>query len=117
MNSNPMNFLGGVMEGAELGLPPGPWQMQPCKACNSPLFDQRFIMMHQSCILAKDGKDKTALHPVMTCSQCGWVHGSPVEEKEQPTVETQKDNIHVFQRPPSLEELEKDEAPPPPSLA
>ena len=117
MSANSIQMMtGGIIEGETVGLPPGPWKMEPCKACGTPLFDQRFIMMNQSCILAKDGKDKTALHPVMTCSQCGWVHGSPVQEKEPPTVETQADNIHVFEGPPTLEKCEESEASPPQSV-
>ena len=96
-----------TVEGASLGLPPGPWQLDPCKSCGSAVFDQRFMLMKQSMIVAPDGKEKTALHPVMTCSQCGWVHGSPVEEKEPPSSKNvTKDNIHVFDMPPELKNTE-----------
>ena len=112
--------MSGIIEGADYGLPPGPWQMEPCKACKSPMFDQRFIMMHQSGIIATDGKDKTALHPVMTCCSCGWVHGSPVEENGPPTVEgiaenlaeDTPDNIHVFNPAPTTPLID-DNGPPP----
>ena len=117
MNQDPVSMMvsGGMINGEDIGLPPGPWQMEPCKSCNSPMFDQRFIMMHQSMIVASDGKDKTALHPIMTCSQCGWVHGSPVQEKEPPTVENMPDDIRVFEGPPTLEA--RGEEPPPQSDA
>jgi len=111
----------GMIEGSMLGLPEGPWTQESCGNCGGTVFDQRVMLLKQSAVAIQgDGKEKFAPYPLMSCSQCGWIHGTSVKEKgnpstadvQEPPSESAPDNIHVFGSPPTLKACDE-EGPPP----
>ena len=96
------------------GLPAGDWMPDPCHNCGCPVYDQKFMIMRQSMLLSTDGREKIGLHPVMTCAQCGWVHGSKVEDKAAPTVDDVPDNItKLILKPNTAPDGDPSDMPPP----